>query len=129
MTAYDGWIASLTQKDKSQTLFFRLYYFEFPIMPRINFNRNMPPVKILGKMPIKTYLSMDEVMRMGRKKKASMEERIEQFCKSSGELLAGINAKYSSGNKQKKKRKKKSLTAVPGPDPDFHDEELLESRF
>lgn len=80
-------------------------------------------------MPIKTYLLKDEGIKMGRKKKVSMEERIDQFCKSSGELLAGINAKYSGENKQKKKRKKKGLTSMPGPDPDFCDDELIESRF
>lgn len=80
-------------------------------------------------MPIKTYLLMGEVIRMGRKKKASMEERIEQFCRSSGELLASINAKRESGKKQKKKKKKKNLASMPAPDPDFYDEELIESRF
>jgi hypothetical protein len=66
---------------------------------------------------------------MEKKKKTSLEERIEQFCTSSGELMAEINSKYKKDDKQKRKKKKKNIILMPDPDHDIHDDELFEGRL
>jgi len=65
---------------------------------------------------------------MKENKKTLLEQRIEQFCESSGALLTGIHTRHSEGStsKRKGKKKKNNLISMPDLDVDFHGEEPLE---
>lgn len=67
---------------------------------------------------------------MKEKKKTLLEQRIEQFCQSSGELLSGIHVRHNGDGTSKRKRKgKKEIISIPDLDMDFHGDEPLEDLF
>ncbi len=63
---------------------------------------------------------------MGKIDKNMLEQRINQFCDSSIELLSGIHAKRADATQEKAKRKRKSkkndLVSMPDMDVDFQEE-------
>jgi len=66
---------------------------------------------------------------MKEKKKSLLEERIEQFCASSGELLSGIHTRHNGDGTSKRKRKKKQKEIISMPDIDFYRDDPLEDLF
>lgn len=68
---------------------------------------------------------------MKEKKKTLLEQRIEQFCESSGALLTGIHSRHSGNGSSNRKRKKKQegIISISDLDIDFCGEDPLEDLF
>lgn len=65
---------------------------------------------------------------MPEMKNALMEQRIEQFCKSSEELLTGLHARKKTGDKNSlnKKRRMQDTFSIADMDHDFHADDNLD---